>query len=128
MRCVDASFCLDLANGHPRAVRKAKEYDSKGESLTIPAPALTEFLIGAFSRGGATLSQALELVASFAVLETTESIAGEAARLGGECLRNGTPVGTLDLLIAATAQHHRATLVTRDRDCSRIPGIIIETY
>ncbi len=108
-------------------MRKAAESDLRHESLAIPAPALTEFLVGAFSRRGTTLAHALEVAARFEVLETTEPIAGEAARLGGECLRNGTPAGTLDLRIAATAKHHRSALVTRDRGFSRIPGILIET-
>jgi len=128
VHCLDSTYCIDLANGIPRAVERAKELDSRNERLTIPAPALTEFLVGAFAQGGPRLSRALELVSQFEVLELTEPIAVEAARLGGECSRRGTPVGNLDLLVGAIAKHHHGILLTRDTDFSRIPGIMVEAY
>ncbi len=128
MRAIDSSFCIDLSNGDPGAAAKASELSGSGERVGIPAPALTEFLIGAFTRGGRRLAQALELVSSLEVLDTTEQIAVEAARLGGECARRGQPVGSLDLLIAASAIHHRATLLSRDSDFARIPGLTLEVY
>jgi tRNA(fMet)-specific endonuclease VapC len=128
MKCVDATFCIDLANGAPGAVSKAEELSALGQRLAIPAPALTEFLVGAFHQGGRRLVQALELAAQLEVLETTDAIATDAARVGGDCTRRGEPVGTMDLLIAATARHHHAHLLTRDSDFARIPGVVLETY
>ena len=96
--------------------------------MAIRALALTEFLVGAFRQGGRRLAQALELAASLDILDGTEPIAVEAARMGGECSRRGEHVGTIDLLIAATARHHHAHLLSRDPDFARIPGLILETY
>src|ERR1700747_1262463 len=106
MKCLDSTFCIDLANGLASARDKADEFSRAGERLAIPAPAMTEFLVGAFHAGGRRLAQALAFVSELEVLDVTESISVDAARLGGECARRGTPVGTLDLLIAATAKHH----------------------
>lgn len=128
MKCLDSAFCIDFANGEPRALAKAEELSARGDRLAVPAPALAEFLAGAFHQGGRRLDQALQFVAELEVLDVTESIAVEAARLGGECLRGGQPVGTLDLLIAATAKHHHAQLLTRDTDFARVSGLTIETY
>jgi len=104
------------------------EFDSRTERLAIPAVALTEYLVGIYSRGGPHAEQATELASQFEVLEVTEAIAIEAARLGGECARRGTPVGNMDLLIGATTRLHRATLLTRDADFSMIPGVSVEKY
>lgn len=128
MKCLDSTFCIDLANGLEAARAKAAELSQAGERLSIPAPALTEFLVGAFHQGGTRLKQALALASELEVLDVTEPICVDAARLGAECARRGSPVGTLDLLIAATAKHHHAPLLSRDKDFSRIPNLTIETY
>lgn len=128
MKCVDSTFCIDLAKGTAGAVAKAGELSKTGERIAIPAPALTEFLVGAFHQGGKRLAQALEYVSELEVLDVTESISIDAARLGGECARRGEAVGTLDLLIASTAKHHHAALLSRDSDFARIPGVTLETY
>ena len=128
MKCLDSTFCIDLVNGSREAVQKAQELSDAGERLAIPAPALTEFLVGAFHQGGKRLTQALDFVSELEVLDVTEAISVDAARMGGECTRRGEAVGTLDLLIAATAKHHHATLLSRDRDFARISGLVLETY
>jgi tRNA(fMet)-specific endonuclease VapC len=47
-----------------------------------------------------------------------------AARLRAELEAAGTPTGPHDTLIAATAQRHQATLVTRNvREFSRVAGL-----
>ncbi|MCI4353003.1 MAG: type II toxin-antitoxin system VapC family toxin [Thermoplasmata archaeon] len=128
MKCLDSTFCIDLANGAPAAVLKAAELSKTGERLAIAAPALTEFLVGAFHQGGKRLEQALAYISELEVLDITEPISVDAARLGGECSRRGEAVGTLDLLIASAAKHHHAPLLSRDSDFGRIPGLTLETY
>lgn len=128
MKCLDSTFCIDLSKGVRAAMTKAEELSAGGERLAIPAPALTEFLVGAFHQGGKRLAQALEFVSELEVLDATEPIAVDAARMGGECSRRGESVGTLDLLIASTAKHHHAPLLSRDSDFARIPGLTLEIY
>jgi tRNA(fMet)-specific endonuclease VapC len=128
VRCLDSTFCIDLANGSPAAVANAEELSEMGERRAMPAPALTEFLVGAFHQGAKRLSQALEFVSEREILDVTEPISVDAARMGGECSRRREPVGTLDLLIASTAKHHHARLLSRDRDFGRIPRLTLEAY
>jgi predicted nucleic acid-binding protein len=128
MHCLDSTFCIDFARGLPAAKAKVAELEKARERLSIPAPALTEFLTGAFSQGGKRLLSALEFVSHLETLEVSESIALDAARLGGECIQRGDAVATIDLLIAATARHYGAILLSRDSDFSRIPGITVQTY
>jgi len=50
--------------------------------------------------------------------------AEHAARLRVKLESSGTPIGPHDILIAATALRHGATLVTRnEREFSRVPGL-----
>jgi tRNA(fMet)-specific endonuclease VapC len=125
---VDSTFLIDLSLGHAGALGKARDLESRHERIGIPAIVLTEFLVGAYARGGGQLPKAIELVSQFEFCDVTESIALDAARLGGECFRRGNPASNLDLLIASTVRHHRAVLLTRDEDFARIPGVTIEGY
>jgi tRNA(fMet)-specific endonuclease VapC len=128
MHCLDSTFCIDFARGLPAAKAKVAELEKERERLSIAAPALTEFLTGAFSQGGRRLLVALGFASQLETIEISESIALDAARLGGECIQRGDSVGTIDLLIAAAARHHGAILLSRDSDFSRIPGVTVQTY
>lgn len=128
MRCVDTTFCVDLSKGVPAAVARAEELDRIHERIGIPAPALAEFLIGGFAKGGRRLESAVDLISRMEVLPVDEEVALEAARIGGQAVREGRPVGTIDLLIAATARTRHCAIITRDQDFSGIPGLSIETY
>lgn len=128
MRSLDACYCFDLLRGDHGARDRAREWDGQSEQLTIAAPALTEFLRAGYRRGGRFLDRSLTLSRRLGVLPLDEECADDAARLGGECDRRGTPVGNLDLLIAAVVRKNRGVLVTRDHDFQRIPGLHIETY
>ena len=44
MRCLDASFLIDLVRDVPEAVRKAESLATSGEHLSVAAPALAELL------------------------------------------------------------------------------------
>lgn len=128
MKSLDAGYCFDFLRGDPGARDRASEWESQSENLTIPAPALAEFLRAGYRRGGRFLDRSLTLSRRLSVLPLDEESADEAARLGGDCDRRGTPVGNLGLLIAAIVRRNRGVLVTRDCDFHRIPGLHIETY
>ena len=128
MRSLDASYCFDLLRGDPGAQERASEWESREEVLTIPAPALAEFLRSGYRRGGRLLEKSLTMIRRLEVLPLDGDTAEEAARLGGELDRRGLAVGNLDLLIAAIVRTNQSILVTRDRDFQRIPGLQLETY
>ena len=79
-------------------------------------------------QGGQGLVDALALISQFEVLEFTEAVAMDAAHLGGECVRRGSAIGNVDLLIAAAPRQREASVVTGDPDFGRIPGVLVETY
>ncbi len=128
MRSLDASYCFDLLRGDTGARDRAKDWEASQEQITIPAPVLAEFLRAGYRKGGPFLEKSLALTRRLEILPLDADAADEAARLGGECDRRGTPVGNLDLLIAAIVRRNRGILVTRDRDFQRIPGLHLESY
>lgn len=61
--------------------------------------------------------------ATLPLLPTPAGLWREAAALGQACRAAGLTVLSLDLLIAAIAIHHRAWLVTFDRDVEAIAAV-----
>lgn len=128
MRSLDATYCFDILRGDAGARERAVEWEREQELLTIPAPALAEFLRSGYRRGGRVLERSLALTRRLEVLPLEADAAEEAGRIGGELDRKGVALGNLDLLIAAIVRKHRAILVTRDQGFQRIPGLHLETY
>ena len=62
-------------------------------------------------------------------LPLTRPIANRAAHLRSDLAAAGTPIGVYDLLVAATALEHGATLVTNNvREFARVPGLVVEDW
>lgn len=75
------------------------------------------------------LRKVRSLVAGTCVLPFTEEIAPTYARLWAELARQGTPIPSNDLAIAATAVHYRHRVVVGRRDEAhfrRVPGLEVE--
>ena len=128
MHCFDSNFLIDYVRGDPSAVEKVRQLLELAERLTTPAVAAAELLTGAYFRGSRELARTLEFLERLEVLGFEVPEAAEAGRLGAECLRRGSPLVGIDLLIAATARHHRGVLVSRDRVFSQVPGLAVEAY
>jgi predicted nucleic acid-binding protein len=128
MRCLDSTFLVDVAKGRPAAKAKAKAITESGERVAVPAPVVAEVMVGANFQGGSYHRRMLDFMANLEVIDTTADIALEAGALGAELVRRGTAVGTMDLIIAATAKRSGAVIVSRDTDFAKIPGVAVETY
>lgn len=59
-------------------------------------------------------------------LKVDEAIGREYGHIQGSLRRSGKTLGVMDGIIAATARVHGLTLLTRDRDFSRIPKLDFE--
>ena len=63
------------------------------------------------------------------VIDMGEEIAKRHAKLIGEVLDQGTPVGTEDLIIAATALHHGYPVLTANpKDFEKVLGLEVLEY
>ncbi|MBP9218103.1 MAG: type II toxin-antitoxin system VapC family toxin [Sterolibacterium sp.] len=70
------------------------------------------------------LAALMQLLQPMQRLPFDSDCAAQAARIRAELEAAGTPIGSHDTLIAATALRYQATLVTRNvREFSRVPGL-----
>lgn len=128
MRCLDTSFMIDLFQGDEMARNVSAELDSNGESISAPAPALAEFMLGANAAGGKYLARAVEFASCIDILPVDRETAMIAARIGADLMQKGQRTGIVDVLIAAASIQNDAILVTRDKAFSNIVGLAIQYY
>ncbi len=89
------------------------EYELRYGLLRLPQDAATQ-----------RLAALAALLRPMQILPFDSECAAHAARIRAELEAAGTPIGPHDILIAATAIRHQATLVTRNvREFSRVPGL-----
>lgn len=70
-----------------------------------------------------------ELVRRVTVLPFGVEEAATTARIRALLEKMGTPIGPLDFLIAGTALHHRATLVTHNqKEFGRVASLVLEDW
>ncbi len=128
MRCLDATFLIDLQAGVPEAAQLVRQWEREGMRVAVPLPAWIEWLRGAYLRGGKALEVALQLAENLEVVSADTIVGHDAARLGADLMRRGRTLSAADLIIAALVRHHRGVLITRDRDFLDVPGLAVEVY
>ncbi|EQD30889.1 nucleic acid-binding protein, partial [mine drainage metagenome] len=107
---------------------KAELLDSETEAITIPAPALAEFLDGAYFAGGTYLAKALQLIAGRDVVPFDKECGLIAGQLRADLRSRGISVPMLDAMIASSALRQHGVLITGDAGFNRIPGLAVESY
>jgi tRNA(fMet)-specific endonuclease VapC len=128
MAVVDSTFLIDVSKKRPSAVQLLHELEERGEGLEAPAPVLTEVMVGAYLRGGPYAQRTQSMMRTIDIIKVGPELADEAAKLGGDLMRQGTTLDAVDLLVAEVAKQHHSFVVSRDPDFSRVPGLLVSSY
>jgi len=131
MYLFDTSYIIDLINEDDGAVNIAKKIDSTPTYKAISVITIQEYLRGIyylFSKDkillDSKLKEAEKELSYFEVIQVDYSTAKMAAEIDAKLLYKGTPVGTSDVLIAASAIKYNLTLITRNiRDFNKIVNV-----
>lgn len=126
MWVLDTNTISYFFRGDPQVVPRLKAL--RPADLGIPAVVAYELRYGLLRLPNHMAQPRLEaldtLLRPMVSLPFDDQCAGHAARLRVQLEALGTPIGPHDLLIAATALRHQATLVTRNvREFSRVPAL-----
>lgn len=130
MKLLDTDVCIHLLNAREPELLVRFRAHSPVE-LALSSIVRAELLWGA--RNSRRVDENLERVRLFAEPLVSLPFDDECAERYGviraDLAARGTPIGPHDLLIAATALRHRATLVTRNRrEFERVSGLAIEAW
>lgn len=128
MRFLDTSFLVDLLRGAPAAVRKAKLLQESTDLLGTPSPCVAELLRGLRHASARNRAEAEALLDQLEIAPLDERAARRAGEAAAETSGRGREVAMVDCLVAGVVLSAEGSLVSRDVDFARIPGLSIETY
>jgi tRNA(fMet)-specific endonuclease VapC len=125
----DTCFLIDLQREQRRRISgpaRAFSENALTASALISVVALGEFARG-FQRPDAP--RLLQIISQFDLLPINRGIALRYSQISRILQATGTPIGTNDLWIAATAVEHDLPLVTRNIDhFRRVPDLKLLSY
>ena len=129
-RLLDANACIRHLNGkYPRLSHRLLSFAS--QDIYVCSVVKGELFAGALKSTSPerTIAPQKEFFSNFVSLPFDDSAAAVYGGLRAELERAGTPIGPLDMQIAAIALSNNLILVTHNtREFSRVPGLIIEDW
>ncbi len=128
---IDSSVLIAAARGRLDLAEVLADPDRRDEPVAIAAITASELLHGVHRLGGTRRVRAERMVSGWLealpVIPFGSGVAGVHATLAAQHRRRGRPVGSHDLMIAATAVHLDYRVATRDRrSYARIDGLAVE--
>lgn len=132
MKMLDTNICIYTIKQAPKEVlRKFKEELTGGDGLCISAITLAELKYGTqkSARPGKNDAVLAELLTALTVLPFDDLAAVEYGKICAYLQKRCTPIGVMDMLIAAHARSENLTLVTNNvREFERVPGLTVENW
>ncbi len=127
---LDTNICIYAIKNKPEAVlRRIKSNLQNGLCISAITLAELEHGVEKSSRPESNTIALLQFLSILEVLSFDNSAAVEYGKICALLQKNGTPIGTMDMLIAAHARAVEAVLVTNNvREFTRVPDLIAENW
>ena len=127
---LDTNICGYLLRSRPASVKE--RFDEAGPgALAVSTVVLAELLYGAarHARAAAIRREIADLTSRLDVVPWDEEAADHYGDIRATLERNGTPLGAMDMMIAAHARSLGATLVSNDvRHFDRVEGLLTANW
>ena len=127
---LDTSICSYVLRSRPPSVKG--RFDAAGPgALAISTVVLAELICGAarHPKAAAIRREIADLVSRLEVVPWDEAAAEHYGEIRATLERHGTPLGAMDMMIAAHARSREATLVSNDvGHFDRVDGLQLENW
>lgn len=127
---LDTNICIYVIKNKPPTVLQ-RFRDHQNDGLCISAITLAELVHGVEKSEQQEKNAAalLHLIDLLKVIPFDDHAAYEYGKICAYLQKQGTPIGTMDMLIAAHARLHAFILVTNNvREFSRVPNLTVENW
>jgi len=127
---LDTCICVDMIRKKPPVLRR-RFAQCPFEAVAISSITFAELLYGVAKSVDppANRTSLAEFCAPLAIVPFGRAAANAYGELRAALERAGTPIGPLDLLIAAHGVALGATVVTsNDREFRRVPSLVVENW
>ena len=127
---LDTNICIYIMKNKPEKVlRRFKEELNNGIGISSITLAELEYGMKHSSNPAQNEQALLRFLVPLSVLPFGAGAASEYGAISTFLQSNGTPIGPLDVLIAAHAKSERLVMVTNNvREFERVPGPEIENW
>jgi tRNA(fMet)-specific endonuclease VapC len=126
---LDINICITIINVKPPAVLERFKHYQLGE-IGLCSVVAAELAFGVAKSGSVRNRQALEMfLAPLTILPFDERASWAYGDLRAELERQGTPIGSLDTMIAAHALSLQAKLITNNtREFAQVSGLHVDNW
>lgn len=125
--CLDTSGYSRLMRGHAPLQKRLEEADE----ILLPATVLGElhagFLAGSRAADNVALLAEFRRQPGVVAIDITDNVAERYGAVVAELRRQGTPIPTNDIWIAAAALENGGRVVAYDDHFGRVPGLLVES-
>lgn len=132
MKLLDTTFLVDVLRRREAASRLILSMEAAGETSATTEVNAFELLLGAYRRGRLDrerLKAVEKILTRLEVLPLERSGAARAAEVLSKLRAEGKDIGLLDALVAGIAlATGYDTVITRDEEFRRVPGLRTQTY
>jgi tRNA(fMet)-specific endonuclease VapC len=130
MLLLDTDTCIRFLRDDPEVKKNITRHDP--ESIHISILTIYELRVGiekSTFRKKEKICDLAALIELLKVVPFSDDEASESARIRAELEKKGTPIGSIDYLIAGIALSHDCILVTGNtKEFKRVKGLKIETW
>jgi tRNA(fMet)-specific endonuclease VapC len=129
MILLDTNICIYIINTKPAGVLQRFQQYRLGD-VGVCSVVAAELAYGVAKSGSNRNREALEMfLAPITILPFDEAAVWAYGKLRAELERMGTPIGSLDTMIAAHALSQQSLLVTNNtREFSKVPGLQLDNW
>ncbi len=129
MILLDTNICIYIINTKPAGVLQRFQQYRLGD-IGVCSVVAAELAYGVAKSGSSRNREALEMfLAPITILPFDEAAVWAYGKLRAELERMGTPIGSLDTMIAAHALSQQSLLVTNNtREFSKVPGLQLDNW
>ena len=129
MILLDTNICIYIINAKPPAVLARFQQYRLGD-IGLCSVVAAELAFGVTKSGSARNRQALEMfLAPLTILPFDAAAVWVYGDLRADLERRGTPIGSLDTMIAAHALSQQALLITNNtREFAKVPGLQLDNW